>query len=58
VGPTATYYDALICGPAGGDVLAHAYGLVPCSEGSVWYQCAASGASTLDVWLLCWGYVV
>ena len=30
--------------------------VVPCTNGDIWYQCNASGADTLDVWLLCFGY--
>lgn len=31
-------------------------GVVPCTNGDVWYRCAASGADTLDVWLYVTGY--
>ena len=30
--------------------------VVPCTNGDVWYRCAASGANTLDVRLWCVGY--
>ena len=30
--------------------------VVPCTDGDLWYRCNASGASTLDVWLYCFGY--
>ena len=31
-------------------------GVIPCTDGDLWYQCGASGADTLDVWLYCFGY--
>ena len=31
-------------------------GVVPCTDGDIWYRCNASGASTLDIWLECYGY--
>ena len=30
--------------------------VVPCTDGDIWYQCNASGADTMDVWLTCLGY--
>lgn len=30
--------------------------ICPCTSGDIWYQCNASGASTLEVWLWCLGY--
>ena len=30
--------------------------IVPCTDGDIWYRCNASGASTLDIWLYCFGY--
>lgn len=35
------------------------YGIVPCNaSGDVYYQCAATGASTLDVIVQIWGYLL
>jgi hypothetical protein len=31
-------------------------GIVPCTNGDVWYRCDASGAGTLDAWLRVTGY--
>ena len=31
-------------------------GVVPCTDGDIWYQCDASGANTMDVYLFCWGW--
>jgi len=44
--------------PAGttNDALTEIQAVIPCTDGDVWYECGASGASTLDVWLLCIGY--
>ena len=38
------------------DARAAAHAVVPCTDGDIWYQCLASGAGTLDVWMWCWGY--
>ena len=38
------------------DARATASGIVPCTDGDIWYQCLASGANTLDVWLWCFGW--
>ena len=32
--------------------------IVPCTDGDIWYRINASGADTMDVWLLCFGYWV
>ena len=49
---------ALICRPYGkpDDARASAHGVVPCTDGDIWYQCLASGADTLDAWIWCLGY--
>jgi len=39
------------------DTYAYAFGWVPCTDGDLYYQCAASGADTLDAILRVWGYV-
>lgn len=56
VGPSATYWYALGCRPAGGDVWVETMGAVPCTDGDIYYRCTASGTGTLDVYLRCWGY--
>ena len=34
-------------------------GVVPCdANGDVYWSCAASGASTMDIWLEIWGYIL
>ena len=38
------------------DARGTAHGVVACTDGYIWYQCLASGASTLDVWMWCLGY--
>ena len=38
------------------DTYGAASGVVPCTDGDIWYQCNASGAGTLDIWLECYGY--
>ena len=38
------------------DARASAHGIVVCTDGDIWYQCLASGANTLDVWMWCLGY--
>ncbi len=56
-GPNATYFYAATCRPAGGDVLTEGLYVVPCdANGDVWYQIAASGVGTMDVFLSIWGY--
>ena len=30
--------------------------VVPCTDGDIWYRVNASGAGTLDIWLVCFGY--
>ncbi len=50
---------ALFCRPSGraNDYVEEINGIVPCdSNGDIYYQCAASGANTLDVWIEIWGY--
>lgn len=49
---------ALVVWPTGttNDAFASIQGIVPCTDGDIWYTCNASGASTLDVWLHCIGY--
>ena len=44
--------------PAGitNDAVAEIQGIVPCTDGDVWYRCSASGANTMDVWLTVVGY--
>jgi len=54
---TATAY-ALSIRPAGitNDAIISNSGVVPCTDGDIWYRVNASGASTMDVWLRCMGY--
>ena len=41
------------------DRLGAAQGVVPCdSNGDIYYQISASGASTMDVWIEIWGYLI
>ena len=49
---------ALVVRPSGitNDTRTENNGVVPCTDGDIWYQCSASGASTLDVWLFVVGY--
>lgn len=49
---------AVRCAPAN-DRLTDGAAIVPCdASGDVYFQCAASGAGTLDVFLQVWGYEV
>ena len=59
VGPSSTYYYALVAeaNDRPNDTYAYAFGWVPCTDGDLYYQCAASGADTLDAILRVWGYV-
>ena len=58
VGPSNAQPDALGCRLAGlaDDAIGEEQGVVPCTDGDIWYGVEASGASTLDCWLECWGY--
>ena len=49
---------SLVCRPSGknDDDRADATGVMPCTNGDIWYQINASGINTLDVWLYCFGY--
>jgi hypothetical protein len=52
---------AIAIRPAGivNDNYTEGQGIVPCNaSGDIYYQCAATGASTLDVWLEIWGYLI
>lgn len=40
------------------DDYAFGMGVVPCTDGDIWYQVEASGTSTMDIWLLVWGYFI
>ena len=31
-------------------------GIVPCTDGDIWYRVNASGATTMDIWLFCIGW--
>ena len=48
----------LVCRPSGkaNNDFADSSGVVPCTDGDIWYQINASGASTMDVWLECYGW--
>jgi len=50
--PALTAY----CSGLANDAFTAAAGIVPCTNGDVWYKCGASGATTLDVWLRVVGY--
>jgi len=54
---TATI-GSLVCrlGEITNDQYADATGVVSCTDGDIWYICNASGTSTLDVWIWCFGY--
>lgn len=56
---TSTATNAALPAHAGGktnDAFAANAGVVPCTDGDMWYKCTASGANTLDVWLRVVGY--
>ena len=53
-GSTAAF--AMTSSGAPNDSSAYGQAVVPCTDGDVWYKCAASGADTMDVWLYCWGW--
>jgi len=56
VGPSSTYWNALSVRPAGGDVWIENTGPVPCTNGDIYYRVNASGSSTTEIYLYCWGY--
>lgn len=56
VGPSSSQANALVSRPAGGDVWVEAQGVVPCVDGDIYYEVEASGTSTLECYLFCWGY--
>src|SRR5574340_1078315 len=61
LGPENTSYrgKAFQCGGLPNDVMHRASAVVPCnSDGDIYYQIDASGASTADVWLEIWGYYI
>ena len=31
-------------------------GVLPCTDGDIWYRVNASGATTMDIWLWCYGW--
>jgi hypothetical protein len=49
---------ALTCylGGIPNDCYATIAGTIPCTNGDLWYECNASGANTLDIWLRVTGY--
>jgi hypothetical protein len=56
-GPSATYYDAAVARPAGGDVWASGPMVVPCNAaGNIYVQVNASGTLTMDVYVRIYGY--
>lgn len=56
-GPSASMWFMFESLCYGGDVLSVASGIVNTdANGDVWYKIAASGASTMDIWLRIWGY--
>jgi hypothetical protein len=56
VGPNSSYDYALQTRPIGGDVWVSNTGVVPCTNGDIYYRISASGASTLDIYMRCFGY--
>jgi len=57
IGPTSTYWYAMSARPVhGSDYPNENTGPVPCTDGDIYYRVEASGTSTMDVWLRCWGY--
>ena len=58
--PNDTKNMGALCLRAAGianDALVDESGICPCdANGDVYYQCAATGSNTLDVWLQIWGY--
>ncbi len=38
------------------DGYAFGMGIVPCTDGDIWYRVVASGVSTMDIWLECFGW--
>ena len=44
------------CSGAPNDSFVAQNGVVPCTDGDIWYQVNASGADTMDVYLRCFGY--
>lgn len=59
-GTSAAADPTLVVRPSGkaNDDFAEQVGFVPCTDGDLWYQCNASGTTTLDVYLWCFGYCI
>ncbi len=61
LGPTNTNYAGVVVSPAGkaNDMPARDFVIVSCdSNGDIYYQIEATGASTFDLWLRVWGYFI
>ncbi len=61
LGPTNTAYAGVVVSPAGkaNDMPARDFVIVSCdSNGDIYYQIEATGASTFDLWLRVWGYFI
>ena len=59
VGPSAEYFYALDCRPAGGDVWCEVGRLVTCdANGDLYLYIDASGVGTMDVYIRIWGYCI
>ena len=58
VGPSTTYwyYGRAFVGGLVNDAISENNCVVPCVNGDIYYQCTATGASTMDVWMECMGY--
>jgi len=57
-GAAAAVYPSLAARPSSltNNDYAEASGIVPCTDGDIWYTINASAASTMDVWLQCFGW--
>jgi hypothetical protein len=56
VGPSTTDAYQLACYPVGGDIITSNNGVVNCSSGGdLYWRVAASGASSMDIWLHVYG---
>lgn len=56
-GDTASVGKTCQCNGVTNDAIVRHHLKVPCnSDGDIYYQITASGASTLDIWIQIWGY--
>ena len=56
VGPASDQWDALSIRPTINNRYGDVSGVVPCTNGDIYYRTKASGANKLTIYMKCWGY--